>query len=864
LLVDCWAKTDVLNGKPALTVRDHCIIVGAVAELVGQGLSSACSCLLPEGAATLAAAHDIGKITPGFQLKARPHWDFCGARGGDAYEANHSIVGQAYLGSLAALRVGRRPFDLVLAVGGHHGRYPSSEAGHFPRIDEDGLGWGHELRDELLRELESVFGKLPAHDIPKGAFVHWLTGFITFADWIGSDTRWFPLSREWPLGDRETSCSARKKATQAISELGWHQRAVHQGREFGSLFPGVRSPRPLQSALIAAIDSPGLYIVEAPMGVGKTEAALAACYRRWTDGTERGLYFALPTQLTSNRIHSRVSGFLEKVISDPVIASLVHGNAWMREDRVVAISPTTSNGEDATGLCDWYSSGRKSLLAPFGSGTIDQAVMACLPVKHSALRLFALSGKMVVIDEVHSYDPYTSALVDRAVKWLIDVGCSVIVLSATLSSVRRKALLAAVGALESGDSSAYPLITKVSKGTPQAESIPVDGGEVTSTPITIERASAMTEDVWYGIAAAAESGACVVVIRNTVGLAQETYRQLKSRCRDQRVTFGLIHSRFPQYQRDANEQRWMESLGKGSECRPHGCILVATQVIEQSVDIDADLLISDLAPVDLILQRLGRLHRHPRSRPSGFEAPRCIVLMPRVDWTACESKIKSALGPSAWVYPPFSLYQAARILSKLPESTVNLPKDIRWLVEESSVVPQHLESGADFFRQQLADETRRMLNTTRILDVFNSATYDDREGAKTRWNSQPTALLVLLRHPPKPGFTRLDFFNGESLPFSPDTRGTFDFPLALALHRNAVRIPRYLVRHLKEQPDWLLKHCSEAILAVVPESGSACELLGAGESSPYVLNYYPETGLSHTRNQTPTFPTFEPEDDGWF
>ncbi len=863
-LSDCWAKTDPVTGRPALTVRDHCLIVGAVAEAVGQVFAPSCLGFLPGGVVTLAAAHDIGKVTPGFQLKARPHWDFPNARGADAYQANHSIVSQAYLASLPAVRVGRRPFDWVLAVGGHHGKYPAAEGGYFRRIDEDALKWPAELRDELLSELESVFGKLPAYDIPKGAIVHWLTGFITFADWIGSDTRWFPLSSVGPLVDRETPDGVRKSAAKAIADLAWQHREVHPDRHFSSLFPGVDAPRPLQSALIAAMDSPGLYIVEAPMGVGKTEAALAACYRRWTEGGERGLYFALPTQLTSNRIHSRVSGFLQRVVSDPVIASLVHGNAWMKSDRVVTISPTASNGEDATSLYDWYASGRKSLLAPFGSGTIDQAIMACLPVKHSALRLFALSGKMVIIDEVHSYDPYTSALVDRAVKWLIDVGCSVIVLSATLSSSRRKALVAAVGAEESGDSSAYPLITKVGKGSPHAESIPVPGDETASTAIAIDQVPAGSEGVWQEIATSAESGACVVVIRNTVALAQETYRQLKSRCRDQRVTFGLIHSRFPQFRRDANEQCWMEKLGKEGNSRPDGCILVATQVIEQSVDIDADLLVTDLAPVDLVLQRLGRLHRHPRSRLPGFQEPRCVVLMPQVDWTASESEIKSALGPSAWVYPPFALYQAARIISGLPQSTVRLPQDIRSLVEDASQVPQELESGAALFRDQLDQETRRMINTARILDVFNSAPYDDREGAKTRWNDQPTALLVLLRQAPNAASTHLDFLNGERLPFPRSAYGPFDYPLALALHRNAVRIPRYLVRHLKEQPDWLVKHCSDAVLAVVPDGSTACGLIGGPQSSPYLLSYHPETGLSHTRNHAAQLPPFEPEEDGWF
>lgn len=863
-LSDCWAKTDPVTGRPALTVKDHCLIVGAVAEALEISLAPSCRALLPEGAATLAATHDIGKLTPGFQLKARPHWDFPNARGLDAYEGNHSIAGQAYLASLATVRIGRRPFDWVLAVGGHHGRYWAAEGGYFRRIDEDGLTWPADLRAQLLSEIESVFGKLPAQDIPKGAIVHWLTGFITFADWVGSDTRWYPLSSGEPLADRETPDSVRRSATKAIADLAWRNREVLSQRSFCSLFPGVDAPRPLQSALIAAIDSPGLYIVEAPMGVGKTEAALSACYRRWTEGDERGLYFALPTQLTSNRIHDRVSGFLERVVSDPVIASLVHGNAWMTPDRVLTILPTSQDGEDATNLGDWYASGRKSLLAPFGSGTIDQAIMASLPVKHSALRLFALSGKMVIIDEVHSYDPYTSALVDRAVKWLLDVGCTVIVLSATLSSHRRKSLVAAVGAEEGDSTSAYPLITKVRKGSSYAESIPVDDDQAVATPVVIDQYAAGTEAVWQEVTAAAESGACVVVIRNTVTLAQDTYRQLKSRCRDQRVSFGLIHSRFPQFRRDANEQFWMEKLGREGGSRPQGCILVATQVIEQSVDIDADLLVTDLAPVDLILQRLGRLHRHPRPRPAGFESPRCVVLMPEVDWTATEPEIKSTLGPSAWVYPPFSLYQAARIVSELPQNTIRLPADIRSLVEGASQVPQELESGAAIFRDQLEHESRQMINTARILDVFNSATYEDQEGAKTRWNNQPTALLVLLRKPVSGGSTHVDFLNGERHSLPQSSRGRFDYPLALALHRNAVRVPRYLVRQAGEQPEWLRKHCSDAVLAVVAEDRTSCELIGGSECPPYLLDYHPELGLSHTRNHAATLPPFDPGEDGWF
>jgi CRISPR-associated endonuclease/helicase Cas3 len=853
-LSDCWAKTDPLTGQPALTVRDHCLIVGAVAEQIRNLLAPACHHLSPSGTTTLAAAHDIGKLTPGFQLKAYPHWEFPDARGQSFYESNHAKVSQAHLGGL----YGRRPFDWVLAAGGHHGRYPSAN-GYVGKVTEGGIEWPAVLRAELLTELETSFGKLPTVDIPKGPFVHWLTGFITFADWIGSDTSWFPLPANGPLADHETPVTVRALATKAVQDLGWHRRDVHSGRTFGELFPGVKNPRPLQQALIDVMDSPGLYIAEAPMGVGKTEAALAASYRRWTEGEERGLYFALPTQLTSNRIRDRVSAFLENVVVDPSYHALVHGNAWMNPERILAISPTTGDEAGAADLSAWYASGRKALLAAFGTGTIDQAIMSCLPVKHSGLRLFALSGKIVIIDEVHSYDPYTSALVDRTVKWLLEVGCTVIVLSATLASSRRKSLVLAAGATEPEISAAYPLITKVAKDRNHSEAIPVDGTDLPCTHVVIERVASDSEAIWQNLADAAEAGACVVVIRNTVALAQETYRQIKSRCRDRGITFGLLHSRLPQFKRDENEAAWMERLGKNGASRPHGCILVATQVIEQSVDIDADLLLTDLAPIDLILQRLGRLHRHQRPRPVGFENPRCVVLMPLVDWNADEISLKAALGPSAFVYPPFSLFQAERVLLALPNHTIILPQDIRPLVEEASRLPEPLPSGAASFRDNLDKLTQKMLNTAEQSDVFHSPTESDKDGAKTRWNDTPTAFLILLRR--GPNTNPIEFLNGERVPFH---HGPFNYPLALALHQNAVRIPRYLIHQaMAKQPAWLGKNIQDAVLAVVHDDAT-CEVIGCDDPPPYILEYRDDIGLSHTRNAAASYTSTLDPCDEWF
>jgi len=237
--------------------------------------------------------------------------------------------------------------------------------------------------------------------------------------------------------------------------------------------------------------------------------------------------------------------------------------------------------------------------------------------------------------------------------------------------------------------------------------------------------------------------------------------------------------------------------------------------------------------------------------------------MPDVDWNDEIKAIKVALGPSCFVYPPFSLFQATRVLSGLPDHIITLPQDIRPLIEEACCLPEPLPSGAAAFRVELEKLTQKMLNTAELSDVFHSPTEDDKEGAKTRWNDTPSALLVLLRHAPNAASTHIEFLNGDSIPFH---HGPFNYPLALALHRNAVRVPRHLVRHAEaKQPAWLGKNIQDAVLAVVTDDSTTCELIGSDEAQPYLLEYSHDKGLSHTRNSASSFiPYSDPFDDGWF
>ncbi len=859
-LSDCWAKTDE-QGRPALTVRDHCLNVGSVGQKILTHLPECTASLPPVSSPILVAGHDIGKISPGFLLKStnwREQWQKAlNLEAPQTYEGRHAILSQKIFADHAD-----KSSLWLMAVGGHHGLYFCNRARPVIASLDEADPWLPAFRQELLDELIRTFGPLNTEEqIEKGARLHWFTGLMIFSDWIGSNTTWFPLS----LTPVKIS-DAQKCAETALAEIGWHKREVKPCLGFPELFE-LSQPRPLQETLLDVVNEPGLYIVEAPMGEGKTEAALAAAYRRWTEGGERGLYFALPTQLTSNRIHERVQQFLSRSVADNSSLALVHGSAWLKDRKIHPLKPTLprANNHDeefdpAMQANRWFSDSRRAMLAPFGVGTIDQALMAVLPVKFSALRLFALGGKVVVIDEVHSYDPYTSALVDRAVQWLLEIKCTVIILSATLTAARRAALVRAAGSIENNHLDSYPLITKVDSKSKITVAVPIPGPPAPKKGVIVDTLSSNIDEWMRAASQAAESGACVLIIRNTIELARKTHDILKSRCREG-IQFGLIHSRFTQVDRDRNENLWMEWLGKDQCKRPlHGAILIGTQVLEQSVDIDADLLITDLAPTDLILQRLGRLHRHQRPRPSGFEIPRCIILRPSVDWNADAKTLNDQLKPHRFIYPAFTLYMADRVWSE--RKSINLPDEIRPVLEASHKVPGDLPNGVAELYQALLKKIREMEGTAWMNGVFNQASVDDVEGSQTRWRMQPTAHIILLEGNPtsKDHEISVGFPSGKLVRF---TDGLFDFPLARELHLHAIRVPRYLVKDMfAHQPGWLHQHCQDSVIMAHNEFGH-CRPCHGPDPAAFSFTYSNQTGLGHERNQGVPF-DFNEEDESWF
>ena len=325
-------------------------------------------------------------------------------------------------------------------------------------------------------------------------------------------------------------------------------------------------------------------------------------------GKAKGIYFALPSQATSNRIHLRMNDFLRRIAPEAETSRLIHGNSWLMEDDFgFCPSPTDAKAkaaDDARTGRDWFASTKRALLAPFGVGTVDQALLGVVAAKHFFVRHFALAGKIVILDEVHSYDLYTGTLIDKLISTLEALGCTVIVLSATLTGKRLGQIVPLPGDA-SEDKLPYPLITGRKKGqtfnpvpaaAPKPQTVKVD---------FISEKSAAEEAI-----ALARKGGAVLWICNTVDAAQKQYKALTEET-GKAFPVGLLHSRFSFRRREKLESEWMERFGKTGQKR-RGSILVSTQVAEQSVDLDADLMITELAPTDMILQRLGRLWRHKR------------------------------------------------------------------------------------------------------------------------------------------------------------------------------------------------------------------------------------------------------------
>ena len=663
----------------------------------------------------LGMSHDSGKMTVAFQsniLRQLP----------EARERlqtqlvlpdtflNRSATPHAMASEAILLELGCPP-GVASIVGAHHGKPQQDGLNDF--VDEQLENhpdnyWGRgqeaiwramwqEMLDNALQESGfSDVTELPTLTIPAELL---LTGLLTMADWIASNTTYFPLIPVEETG-RETDYPARVERAWGRLNLTAPWESPYNSMDAGAFRQQFGFlPNSLQQAVLETADNismPGLLIIEAQMGVGKTEAALAAAEVFANRCQAGGLFFGLPTQATANGIFDRLRDWAETQSEDMVHSiRLAHGMAELNEDyrqlfpgRAVTEEDADRGNDPESGVLvhRWFQGNRQALLADFVIGTVDQLLMAALKQKHLMLRQLGLAGKVVVVDECHAYDTYMNCYLDRALTWLGRYQVPVILLSATLPARRRAELVNAYlgGQATKGGwqtSRGYPLLSWTDGGQVCQRTVPLmeAGRTVQVTLLTEDRLPALLREKLA-------QGGCAGVIVNTVRKAQAVAAQLRQALPEYEVL--LFHAQFLMPDRAEKERTLLRRLGKHStRAERDRLIVVGTQVMEQSLDIDLDFLVTELCPMDLLLQRIGRLHRRVdrTDRPLPLQTAQCAVL---------DTGDESFDAGSKAVYGEWLLWRTRQLLPR----TVALPQDIPQLVqdtygwEEKDVLPQDADS----------------------------------------------------------------------------------------------------------------------------------------------------------------------------
>lgn len=651
----------------------------------------------------LGMVHDIGKLTAVFQAK------ICGSVEGqrvlyakeninipdkfiNASRSPHSIAGEAILLSLDC------PVGIAAVVGAHHGKPESFSdmsdenieiysENYFGPNNQNEAQWKSMWKwwvDYSLHYCQyDKITDLPMIDMSTQVL---LTGLLIVGDWIASNTSFFPLV---DVNENNFNNIYPKRVNDAWVELNfpdvWKPASANMSendfkREFGFF------PNDVQKEMMSIAESdnmPGLMILEAQMGIGKTEAALCAAEILASRNQSGGIFFGLPSQATANGLFPRIKNWSEYQSEyEQHTMKLMHGNAMLNKD----YQSIERKGEDINGIAEdiqdtgiylngWFDGRKTGMLADFVIGTVDQFLMAALKRKHVMLRMLGLAGKVVIIDECHSYDAYMNQYLDMVLTWLGKYHTPVILLSATLPEKRRNEIVHAYLKCVEGkreidvSGNSYPQITWTVDS--QAFQKHID--------ITSEK-----QDIWIQRIRESElnnilsdtlsDGGCAAVIVNTVDKAQQIAKELSEVMTGYRVI--LFHSHYTMQDRADREKKLLEFVGKNSNSESRDkLIVVGTQVLEQSLDIDFDFMVTQLCPIDLFLQRLGRLHRHHKRdafRPLKVQQAQCCILHP------AESDYDKG---SEIIYGDWLLHETLRVLNERKNSCIVLPDDIPTLIQ---------------------------------------------------------------------------------------------------------------------------------------------------------------------------------------
>lgn len=804
-------------------------------------------------AAFLGGIHDIGKATPAFQTKKGFNnsqalddelvckLEMAGFSGISSVElpdlncSHHSLAGEYLLKKYGVKN------DIGSIVGGHHGKpvdgltdvidQGAYTGNYFQSNDPHSLiyiRWSNVqngIFEWALRESGfSDKGDLPEISQPVQVIYE---GLLIMADWIASNSDYFPLigiDEEKPLDPKSRFQNGMGRWTKdSPIQMG---SCPEENRLFNDRFGFA--PREFQAIVyetVESIEKPGIMILEAPMGLGKTEAALAAAELLMTKTGSSGLFFGLPTQATSNSMFTRVESWLEKLTEyygTPQSLRLSHGKAALNDDMNRLRSPasqinTDESDDENVFVNEWFSGRKKAMLDDFVVGTVDGFLLSALKQKHLALRHLGFSKKVIIIDEVHAYDTYMQQYLEEALRWMGAYGVPVILVSATLPPDKRESLIEVYlrgkgmkhrdmlfpeEKLSAVDS--YPLITYTDGGIIKAQA---DFSKNEDKQIEVKQLD--EDELPDTILSLLNEGGVLGIIVNTVKRAQDLGRKCKSKFGNEAVE--ILHSSFIATDRVDKESNLVKMIGKGG-VRPEKKIIIGTQVIEQSLDIDFDVMITDLCPVDLLLQRAGRLHRHNIKRPKKLEKP-ILYVMGTNDQFDFNRGSEMVYGKYYLIRTQCYLPDVIHIPSDIPDliqkvygkGILNLSSPLRNVYENSETQNINLITNKkakaqtyklDDPKTKIDPENSNLIKWLRNPD--NSST-EETATAQVR-DIQETIEVIAVKRVGKGYGTFKDNVDISSM--------ISDFRIAKELAKQTIRIPDYVTREqgVAKTIEWLEKY----------------------------------------------------------
>jgi CRISPR-associated endonuclease/helicase Cas3 len=566
--------------------------------------------------------------------------------------------------------------DWMQPVAGHHGSLPAhSIANKPPLVDPQFIDRDKQARKELVTAMAVLFlypRGLSLSEVPERV-PEFLAGFCSICDWLGSNSDYFPMLAN--VKDLKEYYSSRLcMADKALEKSGMLSTLRSKGG-MKSLFPEYL-PRDVQTLVDDFTIGQGLTIIEAPTGSGKTEAALSYAVKLLDRGLADSLIFALPSQATANAMLHRLEKVADRIFSQGKNVILAHGKSRFNKDfldlqRIAGLYSPQGKDEAQVQCGQWLACSRKRVfLGQVGVCTVDQVLLSVLPVRHQFVRSFGVRKSILIIDEVHAYDSYMYGLLQKVLQGQEQAGGSAILLSATLPVFQKEKLFQAWGILQVPQNETYPLVSQaigenvVFHTLQSKDTIPPWQIDVALFP---SPALSFNDTIIAEIIARAEAGAMVGVICNLVADAQHLAHDLAGKTK---VKIDLFHSRFRFRDRMAREEEILKTYGKTGQRQ--GRILVATQVVEQSLDLDFDWLVSQLCPIDLLFQRLGRLHRLGNIRPACCEQKSCAIIVPADD--------PMDFGDSRWVYQNIRALRRTHLLLK-KSSSLMFPRAYRKMIE---------------------------------------------------------------------------------------------------------------------------------------------------------------------------------------